>query len=58
VLLVEVSDILDVPELLYVAVTRARLKLLMIGTGRELGDLRNLLQELPPRQASLNTVQI
>jgi len=43
VLLVELNDILDSPELLYVAVTRARLKLVIIGTGSEVALLRDSL---------------
>lgn len=43
VLLVELGGILDSPELLYVALTRARLKLVVIGTASELGLLRSRL---------------
>lgn len=40
VLLVELGDILESAELLYVAMTRARLKLVVVGTPRELERLR------------------
>lgn len=46
VLLVELAKILDSPELLYVAMTRARLKLVIVGTSAELAQLRELLPDV------------
>lgn len=46
VLLVELAGILDSTELLYVAVTRARLKLVIFGTANELAQIRELVQPL------------
>ena len=50
VILVELTSILDSPELLYVAMTRARLKLIVISTASELALLRDLLPSLPTGQ--------
>jgi hypothetical protein len=46
VLLVELDGILDSPELLYVAMTRARLKLVIVGTAHELAVLREMLPDV------------